>query len=47
MAQGQRNLAYTLIFRAQDRTLAGEEVDGVIRRIHEALPERLPVTIRL
>jgi phenylalanyl-tRNA synthetase beta chain len=47
LAQGLRNLAYTLIFRAPDRTLAGEEVDGVIRRIHEALPERLPVTIRL
>ena len=47
LAQGQRNLAYTLIFRAHDRTLAGEEVDGVIRKIHEALPERLPVTIRL
>jgi len=47
LAQGRRNLAYTLIFRAPDRTLAGEEVDGVIRRIHEALPERLPVTIRL
>jgi phenylalanyl-tRNA synthetase beta chain len=47
LVQGLRNLAYTLIFRAPDRTLAGEEVDGVIRRIHEALPERLPVTIRL
>jgi phenylalanyl-tRNA synthetase beta chain len=47
LARGQRNLAYTLIFRAPDRTLAGDEVDRVVRKIHEALPERLPVTIRL
>lgn len=47
LAEGRRNLAYTLIFRAHDRTLAGDEVDGIIRKIHEALPERLPVTIRL
>jgi phenylalanyl-tRNA synthetase beta chain len=47
LAEGRRNLAYTLIFRAHDRTLAGDEVDEIIRKIHEALPERLPVTIRL
>lgn len=47
LSRGQRNLAYTLIFRAADRTLTGDEVDAVVRRIHEALPERLPVTIRL
>ncbi len=43
---GTRNLAYALTFRAPDRTLTGEEVDALIRRIHSALPARLPVTIR-
>ncbi len=47
LAPGQRNLAYTVILRAPDRTLTGEEVEGIIQRVHEALPERLPVTIRL
>lgn len=43
---GMRNLAYALTFRAPDRTLTGDEVDALIRRIHSALPARLPVTIR-
>jgi len=43
---GVRNLAYTLTFRAADRTLTGEEVEALIRQIHAALPARLPVTIR-
>jgi phenylalanyl-tRNA synthetase beta chain len=43
---GMRNLAYTLVLRAPDRTLTGEDVDGLIRRIHETLPASLPVTIR-
>ncbi len=43
---GARNLAYALTFRAPDRTLTGGEVDALIRRIHSALPARLPVTIR-
>jgi phenylalanyl-tRNA synthetase beta chain len=46
LAPGARNLAYALSFRARDRTLTGEEVDGVMARIHAALPERLPITIR-
>jgi phenylalanyl-tRNA synthetase beta chain len=44
--EGRRNLAYTLTFRAADRTLTGEEVDALIGQIHAALPARLPVTIR-
>jgi phenylalanyl-tRNA synthetase beta chain len=43
---GTRNLAYTLIFRAPDRTLTGEEVEDLMRRIHETLPASLPVSIR-
>ncbi len=44
---GMRNLAYTLILRAPDRTLTGEEVEAIIHRVHTALPARLPVTIRI
>ncbi|MGQ0550878.1 MAG: phenylalanine--tRNA ligase subunit beta [Armatimonadota bacterium] len=43
---GMRNLAYALTLRAPDRTLTGEEVEAIMRRIHEGLPARLPVRIR-
>ncbi len=43
---GTRNLAYALTLRAPDRTLTGEDADEVMRRIHDALPSRLPVRIR-
>jgi phenylalanyl-tRNA synthetase beta chain len=43
---GTRNLAYALSLRAPDRTLTGEEVEGLVGRVHTALPARLPVTIR-
>ncbi|MDR7496235.1 MAG: phenylalanine--tRNA ligase subunit beta [Armatimonadota bacterium] len=43
---GTRNLAYALSFRARDRTLTGEEVDGLMAHIHAALPERLPIRMR-
>jgi phenylalanyl-tRNA synthetase beta chain len=46
LAEGTRNLAYALTFRAPDRTLTGEEVEAIMRDIHAALPSRLPVTIR-
>ncbi|MBI3998095.1 MAG: phenylalanine--tRNA ligase subunit beta [Armatimonadetes bacterium] len=46
LEEGMRNLAYTLTLRAPDRTLTGEEVEEIIRRVHATLPERLPVTIR-
>jgi phenylalanyl-tRNA synthetase beta chain len=38
---GQRSLAYALRFRASDRTLTGDEVDGVMAAIHRALETRL------
>jgi phenylalanyl-tRNA synthetase beta chain len=44
---GMRNLAYALTLRAPDRTLAGEEIDAIIRRVHATLSARLPVTIRV
>ncbi len=46
LAPGTRNLAYTLTFRAADRTLTGEEVEALMQAISAALAARLPVTIR-
>lgn len=43
---GSRSLAYTLIFRAPDRTLVGDEVDALMAHITSALASRLGVTIR-
>ncbi len=44
--EGKRNLAYTLTLRAPDRTLTGEEVEEIMRLIHQRLTEQLPVRIR-
>ncbi len=44
---GMRNLAYAVTLRAPDRTLTGDEVDVIIRRVHTTLSARLPVTIRV
>jgi len=44
---GMRNLAYALTLRAPDRTLTGDEVEAIIRRVHTTLPARLRVTIRI
>jgi phenylalanyl-tRNA synthetase beta chain len=46
LSAGTRNLAYALTLRAPDRTLTGEEVEEVMRRLAAALPTRLPVTLR-
>lgn len=43
---GHRNLAYALTFRAPDRTLAAEEVDGVLAAVKRALEQRLRAKIR-
>lgn len=43
---GQRSLAYALTFRAEDRTLAAEEVETRMRAIHDALRARLRAKIR-
>jgi len=44
---GMRNLAYALTLRAPDRTLTGDEVEAIIRRVHTTLSARLPVRIRV
>jgi len=46
LAPGTRNLAYTLTFRAPDRTLTGDEIEGLMREICAALAARLPVAVR-
>ena len=43
---GHRNLAYALSFRAPDRTLAADEVEGVVSGIKRALEQRLRAKIR-
>lgn len=44
--EGMRSLAYRLTFRAEERTLADEEVDALMARIRQALIDELAVTLR-
>ncbi|MBR8833871.1 MAG: phenylalanine--tRNA ligase subunit beta [Stigonema ocellatum SAG 48.90 = DSM 106950] len=44
--QGQRSLAFRLIYRASDRTLTDAEVEPVQNKIREALVEKFGVTLR-
>jgi phenylalanyl-tRNA synthetase beta chain len=43
---GKKSLAYTISYRAADRTLTDEEVNAVHERIVGALLQRLPVEVR-
>ena len=45
VGEGKKSLAYNLVFRAADRTLTDEEVDGAISRVLKALGE-MGVTLR-
>ncbi|GAP98902.1 phenylalanine--tRNA ligase subunit beta [Leptolyngbya sp. NIES-2104] len=44
--QGQRSLAFRLVYRADDRTLKDEDVDPVHQRVREALTEKFRVDLR-
>lgn len=44
--QGQRSLAFSLTYRAGDRTLTDEEVDPVHQKVRETLAEQFSVTLR-
>jgi phenylalanyl-tRNA synthetase beta chain len=44
--QGQRSLAFRLIYRASDRTLTDEEVEPVHQKVREALVEKFGVNLR-
>ncbi|OPZ80474.1 MAG: Phenylalanine--tRNA ligase beta subunit [bacterium ADurb.Bin429] len=44
--EGQRSLAYRLTFRAEDRTLADDEVDAAMSNIRRALVDELSAVLR-
>lgn len=44
--QGQRSLAFRLVYRAGDRTLTDEEVEPVHQKVREALVEKFGVSLR-
>lgn len=43
---GQRSLAFSLTFRASDRTLTDEDVDPLLQNVRDALSATHPVTLR-
>lgn len=46
LEQGKKSLTFHLTFRAQDRTLASEEVDAAMQVIRERLAEKVGATFR-
>jgi phenylalanyl-tRNA synthetase beta chain len=44
--QGQRSLAFRLVYRASDRTLTDAEVEPVHNKVREALVEKFGVSLR-
>lgn len=44
--EGQRSLAFRLVYRASDRTLTDEEVEPVHQAVREALTEKFGVSLR-
>ncbi len=44
--EGKRSLTYSLLYRAEDRTLTDQEVEEVHSRLVEELEERLPIKVR-
>lgn len=46
LPEGRKSLAFTLAFRAADRTLTDDEVNGVFNRIQERVAQETPFTIR-
>jgi len=47
VAQGFKSVAYSLVFRATDRTLTDDEVNPVMEKIITALSEKLGVQLRI
>jgi phenylalanyl-tRNA synthetase beta chain len=45
--EGQRSLAFSLIYRASDRTLTAEEVEPLHQKIRDALVDQFEVTLRI
>ncbi|HEY9666593.1 MAG TPA: phenylalanine--tRNA ligase subunit beta, partial [Coleofasciculaceae cyanobacterium] len=44
--EGQRSLAFRLVYRASDRTLTDEEIEPVHQQVREALVEKFGVSLR-
>jgi phenylalanyl-tRNA synthetase beta chain len=44
--EGQRSLAFRLVYRASDRTLVDEDVESVHQKVREALVEKFGVSLR-
>ncbi|MBW4537907.1 MAG: phenylalanine--tRNA ligase subunit beta [Myxacorys chilensis ATA2-1-KO14] len=44
--EGQRSLAFRLVYRASDRTLTDEDVDPVHQKVRDALAEKFQVELR-
>lgn len=44
--QGQRSLAFRLVYRADDRTLTDGEVDPIHQKVRDALTDKFPITLR-
>ncbi len=44
--EGQKSLAFSLVYKAEDRTLTDEEVDPVHNKIREAIVEKFNLTLR-
>ena len=44
--EGQRSLAFRLVYRASDRTLVDDEVESVHQKVREALVEKFGVSLR-
>lgn len=46
IAKGHKSMAFSLIFRAEDRTLTDEEVNEIIEKIKTGLSEKFGATLR-
>jgi phenylalanyl-tRNA synthetase beta chain len=44
--EGQRSLAFRLVYRAQDKTLTDEEIEPVHQKIRQTLEQQFKVTLR-
>lgn len=44
--EGKKSMAYTIVFRAEEKTLTDEDVNPVVDKILKALSEQLGVTLR-
>ncbi|PIR13076.1 phenylalanine--tRNA ligase subunit beta [Candidatus Falkowbacteria bacterium CG11_big_fil_rev_8_21_14_0_20_39_10] len=46
LGRGKKNLAFHIVYRTEDRTLTGEEVDGLQKRLAKRMKEKFGAIIR-